>query len=136
MNQEKNTIVECLLKYINDHQMDNNDIGSFIESLKVDLLNIRLEKEKGLFVLKRRGGLQRFDPDKLKFNIASVSDSIKQPLNESDMLDIVRIVEKKLKAEHVKVVTSYHILETVLSTMKEEGFTSLSDVYRKYNHYL
>jgi len=80
-------------------------------------------------VIKRDGRLQEFDLSKIKTSIDRASDDARQPLNESDIENLARSIEKSLKNYQKEKIHSDIIQNFVLRELEKQGFGIVAKYY-------
>lgn len=125
-------IIEETSAYIKEKGIKNKELSSFLNNLRLDVLNVLFKNDKGLKVLKRRGGVEEFDIEKLKRNIASASDDVKQSLNEGDLNDIGREVLKRINENNQKVIFSKEIISVTERVLYDLGYDGVLVGYKNF----
>jgi transcriptional repressor NrdR len=82
-------------------------------------------------VIKTDGRLQEFDLDKIKTSIYRASDDANQPLNESDIANLARSIEKGLKNYQKGSIHSDVIQKFVLLELEKQGFKVVAEYYEQ-----
>ena len=82
-------------------------------------------------VIKRDGRLQEFDLSKIKTSIDRASDNAEQPLNESDIENLARSIEKSLKNYQKDSIHSDIIQNFVLRELENQGFKIVAKYYNQ-----
>ncbi|MGH4125824.1 MAG: ATP cone domain-containing protein [Clostridium sp.] len=82
-------------------------------------------------VIKSDGRLQNFDLSKIKTSIDRASDDARQPLNESDLENLARNIEKSLKNYQKDSIHSDIIQKFVLRELEKQGFKIVAEYYRQ-----
>jgi len=82
-------------------------------------------------VIKRDGRLQEFDLRKIKTSIDRASDDARQPLNESDLENLARSIEKGLKNYQKSSIHSDIIQTFVLKELEKQGFEVVAEYYNQ-----
>lgn len=82
-------------------------------------------------VVKRDGRLQDFDLNKIKTSIDRASDDARQPLNESDIANLARSIEKGLKNYQKESIHSDVIQKFVLLELEKQGFKLVAEYYEQ-----
>ncbi|MGH4138206.1 ATP cone domain-containing protein [Clostridium sp.] len=80
-------------------------------------------------VIKRDGKLQDFDLNKIKTSIYRASDDASEPLNESDIENLAKSIERSLQNYQKGSIHSDIIQIFVLRELKKEGFTGVATYY-------
>ena len=80
-------------------------------------------------VIKRDGRLQEFDLSKIKTSIDRASDDARQPLNESDLENLARSIQKDLKNYQKESIHSDIIQKFVLLQLEKHGFKVVAEYY-------
>jgi transcriptional regulator NrdR family protein len=80
-------------------------------------------------VIKQDGKLQNFDLSKIKTSISRASDDAGQPLNESDIENLARGVEKALKNYEKDNIHSNIVQNFVLRELEKAGFKIVAQYY-------
>lgn len=80
-----------------------------------------------LTVIKRSGKEEAFSIEKIKNSVAAASDELRRPLSSSDLQNLAGDIQKKLVGK--EKITSRELYETVIFTMREQGFSELTDAY-------
>lgn len=137
MNKDKmNTLADQIIEFVKNDKddFDAYKITGLLDDLKRLVLAKLYEGKEGLFVIKRRGGVEAFDEVKLANNLAKASDDAKTPLNESDLSILVKDVEKKAIEDHGdNLIESKDIIIFVLETLKNAGLKDMYEVYKRFN---
>jgi len=71
----------------------------------------------------------------LKYSMANASDNAKQPMNEGDLNNVLRMVKKSISDMGQKVILSKDLRILVLETLMKQGFSKVADAYRIYTKY-
>ena len=82
-------------------------------------------------VIKQDGRLQNFDLSKIKTSIDRASDDASQPLNESDIENLAKSIEKGLKNYQKDPIHSDIIQKFVLLELEKQGFTLVAEYYKQ-----
>lgn len=82
-------------------------------------------------VIKEDGRLQKFDLSKIKTSIYRASDDAMQPLNESDIENLAKSIEKDLKNYQKEKIHSDVIQKFVLRELEKQGFKAVSEYYNQ-----
>jgi len=82
-------------------------------------------------VIKRDGRLQNFDLSKIKTSIYRASDDASQPLNESDIDNVAKSIEKSLKNYQKDSIHSDIIQKFVLRELEKQGFKIVAEYYNQ-----
>ena len=80
-------------------------------------------------VIKQDGRLENFDLSKIKTSIYRASDDAGQPLNESDIENLARSIEKALKNYQKDNIHSNIIQNFVLRELEKQGFKIVAQYY-------
>lgn len=83
-----------------------------------------------LMIKKRSGIVQPFSPQKLKTALASTSDEIGRPFNESDLNDLVGDVQRILEGK--ETASSWDVYIIVLGLLYNRGFSKILESYAGY----
>lgn len=124
-------LVDYIYGYCNKNMIKPNDVSSFMDELKLNVLEKYFDSVPDTYVLKKNGTVEKFDQEKLYISIGAASDSIDEPLTSSDIHNIVVRALKSLEKGRVNIIPTYLIRRRVLEAMKELGF---DDVYNKYRN--
>lgn len=82
-------------------------------------------------VIKRDGRLQEFDLNKIKTSIVRASDDASQPLNESDIDNLGKSIERGLLNYQKGSIHSDIIQVFVLRELKKQGFGVVATYYNQ-----
>ena len=82
-------------------------------------------------VIKRDGRLQEFDLSKIKTSIDRASEDAEQPLNESDIENLAKSIEKSLKNYQKGSIHSDIIQTFVLRELEGQGFKIVAKYYNQ-----
>lgn len=82
-------------------------------------------------VIKRDGKLQDYNENKIMTTIEGASDDARMPLNEADAVNIIHIVNKKIKSLEKEEVTVQQIRELVIEALNEMGFSGIAKTYQE-----
>lgn len=82
-------------------------------------------------VIKNDGRLQEFDLRKIKTSIDRASDDARQPLNESDIENLAKSIEKGLKNYQKESIHSDVIQKFVLLELEKHGFKVVAEYYEQ-----
>ena len=63
-----------------------------------------------LLITKRSGGVEPYDPEKVKSSIADISDEVGQPLNESDLNSIIRELGQMLEGKESATTRQIYVI--------------------------
>lgn len=83
-------------------------------------------------VLKRNGNLQDFDLEKIRTTLICTADDLKEPLNESDIHNLLTEINKAINTKYKDPISHKDIHNTVILTLKEMGFLDMSVAYDKF----
>ncbi|QCX34153.1 ATPase [Caloramator sp. E03] len=83
-------------------------------------------------VRKKDGSFQEFNLEKIVRSIEAASDEVGEPMTLSDLNNISKEVEKKLKALYKDEVSYAEIRDTIVNELKSSGF---SDVAKSYSDF-
>ena len=124
-----NDLVDYVYDYCNNNMVKPNQISEFMEELKLDVLEKYFDAVPGTYVLKKNGSVENFDQEKLYLSIGAASDTIDEPLTNSDIHNIVIKSLKALEKGRVNIIPAPLIRHEIMNSMKKLGF---DDVYDKY----
>ncbi|MBZ9688139.1 ATPase [Clostridium estertheticum] len=82
-------------------------------------------------VIKRDGRLQEFDLSRIRTSIDRASDDANQPLNESDIENLAKSIEKGLKNYQKDSIHSDIIQKFVLRELEKQGFKIVAEYYNQ-----
>ena len=82
-------------------------------------------------VIKRDGRFQSFDLSKIETSIYRASDDANEPLNESDIHNLARSIEKEIQNLQKDTVHSYLIQGLVLGEIEKSGFHQVGKYYNR-----
>lgn len=134
MKDEKiNVMVDQIAKYILDNKFSNIELTNFLDQLKLDILNKVFADYNDLLVMKRRGGIEPFDLEKLKKNIAGSSDDVKQSLSEGELNMIAKHVKSKIKELNYSVISSKDIIGITQVALEELDYDGVLVGYSAFN---
>ncbi len=125
-------IVKETTEYIKEKGFKNKELTAFLNDLRLDVLNVLFKNDLGLKVLKRRGGVEEFDVGKLKRNIASASDDVKQSLNEGDLSNIANEILKRINKTNQKVISSREIIAVTEKVLYDLGYDGVLVGYKNF----
>ncbi|KRQ86891.1 Transcriptional repressor NrdR [Caloramator mitchellensis] len=83
-------------------------------------------------VRKKDGRIEDFDMDKLITTVENASDDVKEPMNLSDVENVVQEVEKRLIDEKIEVLDSDFIKDVVVEKLIEFGFKDVAKAYQEF----
>lgn len=120
--------------YFKDKDTSIEEIVREIDKLKIDVVKEYLNDSENdnLYVIKRSGNLEKFNPDKITRSIKNAADSNKQQINTSDIEILMQDVDKSMKELNRKVFRTDEIKEFVKKALKEEGYSQIYDSYVSY----
>lgn len=120
--------------YFKDKDTSIEEIVREIDKLKIDVVKEYLNDSENdnLYVIKRSGNLEKFNPDKITRSIKNAADSNKQQLNTSDIEILMQDVDKSMKELNRKVFRTDEIKEFVKKALTEEGYSQIYDSYVSY----
>lgn len=120
--------------YFKDKDTSIEEIVREIDKLKIDVVKEYLNDSENdnLYVIKRSGNLEKFNPDKITRSIKNAADSNKQQINTSDIEILMQDVDKNMKELNRKVFRTDEIKEFVKKALKEEGYSQIYDSYVSY----
>lgn len=128
-----NVMVDQIAKYILDNKFSNIELTNFLDQLKLDILNKVFADNNDLLVMKRRGGIEPFDLEKLKKNIAGSSDDVKQSLSEGELNMIAKHVKSKIKELNYSVISSKDIIGITQVALEELDYDGVLVGYSAFN---
>ena len=131
MTYEK-SLLDFIVKYIRENYISIEEVPSLMDKIELDILQILCQKEDTVYVLKKRTGVEQFDFIKLKRSIENVSDEINQPLNASEVDNIVKFIRESIKKDNLHIIESMKIRTMLVSRLKEIGYDKLADHYEKF----
>lgn len=120
--------------YFKDKDTSIEEIVREIDKLKIDVVKEYLNDSENdnIYVIKRSGNLEKFNPDKITRSIKNAADSNKQQLNTSDIEILMQDVDKSMKELNRKVFRTDEIKEFVKKALTEEGYSQIYDSYVSY----
>ncbi|MDO5690011.1 MAG: ATP cone domain-containing protein [Tissierellia bacterium] len=126
-------LVREVADFLNKEGIPDTRIMSFLEKMRMDILNERVKDSDSLFVLKRKGWIEEFNEEKLSANLATASDNIKQSLTDSELQMIIKGLKDKIRTDGKKVVPSGDILSYVEEILSDLGYERIREYYRIFN---
>ncbi len=134
MKDEKiNVMIDEISKYILDNKYSNIELTNFLDQLKLDILNKVFIGNDEVLVMKRRGGIEPFDLEKLKKNIAGSSDDVKQSLSEGELNMIAKHVKAKINGLNYRVISSKDIIGITQTALEELDYDGVLVGYSAFN---
>lgn len=124
-----NDLTKILFDYFKDNDIDPNKVANLIEDAKINVLD-EMFGEEGEWVLKKLGGVESFDKEKIFHSIAQTSDSAGAKMNSSDVNIIVEDVLKKMKSIKRNVYPTKEIRKYVEEALEEEGYKKVLETYK------
>lgn len=120
--------------YFKDKDTSIEEIVREIDKLKIDVVKEYLNDSENdnLYVIKRSGNIEKFNPDKITRSIKNAADSNKQQINTSDIEILMQDVDKSMKELNRKVFRTDEIKEFVKKALTEEGYSQIYDSYVSY----
>lgn len=120
--------------YFKDKDTSIEEIVREIDKLKIDVVKEYLNDSENdnIYVIKRSGNLEKFNPDKITRSIKNAADSNKQQINTSDIEILMQDVDKSMKELNRKVFRTDEIKEFVKKALTEEGYSQIYDSYVSY----
>jgi len=120
--------------YFKDKDTSIEEIVIEIDKLKIDVVKEYLNDSENdnLYVIKRSGNIEKFNPDKITRSIKNAADSNKQQINTSDIEILMQDVDKSMKELNRKVFRTDEIKEFVKKALTEEGYSQIYDSYVSY----
>lgn len=120
--------------YFKDKDTSIEEIVREIDKLKIDVVKEYLNDSENdnLYVIKRSGNIEKFNPDKITRSIKNAADSNKQQINTSDIEILMQDVNKSMKELNRKVFRTDEIKEFVKKALTEEGYSQIYDSYVSY----
>lgn len=134
MKDEKlNVMVGQIAQYILDNKYSNIELTNFLDQLKLEILNNVFADNNEVLVMKRRGGIEQFDLEKLKKNIAGSSDDVKQSLSEGELNMIAKHIKAKIKDLNLRVISSKDIISITQAALEELDYDGVLVGYSAFN---
>lgn len=114
--------IKCIKNYIVENNIPVDEVFDQLQEIKVQVI-CEMMKEDGQFVLKSKGTVEAFDPERLYYSIANASDSTKKSMTAADINAIVRGVRRTLFGnEKRKVATHVDVANAVVEELKDMNF--------------
>ncbi len=84
-----------------------------------------------LKVVKKRGNVVDFIPEKIQVSVSNTGNDINISLNQKDIDLIVKEVEDKIKTIRGTdgITSSYEIMSVVLTVLHDMGYPKIADAY-------
>lgn len=105
------------------------DVLVFTEILQVELLKDILKNSSCLYIIKKNGKIENFDPEKIKVSLARASDDIGEPLTGSDLEILTKEIILTVKKNKEKIIYSKKIKDYAIDALEKLGFAYLINVY-------
>ena len=120
--------------YFKDKDTSIEEIVIEIDKLKIDVVKEYLNdiENDNIYVIKRSGNIEKFNPDKITRSIKNAADSNKQQINTSDIEILMQDVDKSMRELNRKVFRTDEIKEFVKKALTEEGYSQIYDSYVSY----
>lgn len=132
---EKELLISAVVDYLKQKTISPEQAGILLKKIMGEIAQYYTRDLPGSFVMKRDGRMQQFDDRKLKYSMANASDNAKQPMNEGDLNNVLRMVKKSISDMGQKVILSKDLRILVLETLMKQGFSKVADAYRIYTKY-
>jgi transcriptional regulator NrdR family protein len=84
-------------------------------------------------VTKRDGRIQEFDINKIMITLQRAAEEIEEVFTGSDINNISKAIEEKVKSEYKGSIHVEKIQEIVLEQLREYGFNSVAGHYEEYS---
>lgn len=125
--------LDFVVEFYRSKGIEAPEAAEQLEKFRIDVLDRLLEKSKDYYVLKKDGRIEKFDKEKLYISIANASDQINEPLNKSDIDNIVTMtMENILKSNNGRTRTSRSIRNAVLESLDTMGFHKISQTFNNF----
>jgi transcriptional regulator NrdR family protein len=132
-NNVYDQLVDLIVELCKSKDIKAPEAADLFERFRVDVLERLLEGLRGYYVLKNDGRLEKFDKEKLYISIANASDEINQPLNKSDIDNVVNMaINNIVNLNNHKIVTSKSIRKAVVNSLNNMGFQNVSRNFSGY----
>ncbi len=129
-------LVKHIYDYCNENMVKPDEVDSFLDNTKLDLLTLYFKSTPGKYVLKNSGTIEKFDDEKLFLSIGSASDEIDEPLTRGDIHNIVNKALHDFNQDETGIIPTKLIRKKVLDALLELGFPDVYKRYRDHNPYL
>ena len=126
---EKDKILGTIKEYIEANNLNNREIADFITNLRIDIMQDKYKDQQGLFVLKNKGIVEKYDSEKLYNSLASVSDESKVNMNSADINIIIKDVEKNIKEANRNIIPAWDLREYVTNALKKHNYEKVEKCY-------
>jgi transcriptional regulator NrdR family protein len=83
-------------------------------------------------VIKKDGRMQDFDIEKIKLTLERVSDDVHEPLTESDIKKLAKIINDVIVNKNKEHVHSFEIRQIVIDQLRDAGFAHIAQAYDDY----
>jgi transcriptional regulator NrdR family protein len=132
-NNVYDQLVDLIVELCKSKDIKAPEAADLFERFRVDVLERLLEGLRGYYVLKNDGRLEKFDKEKLYISIANASDEINQPLNKSDIDNVVNMaINNIVNLNNHKIVTTKSIRKAVVNSLNNMGFQNVSRNFSGY----
>jgi transcriptional repressor NrdR len=82
-------------------------------------------------VIKKDGSLQNFDIKKVLLSVERASDDANQPMNESDVENVINSIKDRLFNLKKDAVEAELIRDVVIGELQSLGFSTVAEFYMK-----
>lgn len=82
-----------------------------------------------MYILKKNGEQQLFDPEKVATSIARASDDVSQPLGAGELRELKMLVTQRVQAFQTNPLPSSCVQVAVIASLKEMGFHTIAQSY-------
>ncbi|QQK08069.1 ATP cone domain-containing protein [Miniphocaeibacter halophilus] len=126
---DKKKILEDIKTYITENDLNDKEILKFISDLKLDIVCDYYKDKEGIYVIKKKGTVEKFDRDKLFNSLANTSDAAGTMMTKSDIEIVIREVNRKIEANNRNVVTTVELRDYVTNSLIDNSYTKVEQMY-------
>ncbi|MDY3006806.1 hypothetical protein HV819_05170 [Anaerococcus sp. AGMB00486] len=123
-------ITKLILSYYDKKNLSIEEMSSQLDKAKLEVIENFIDDE--LYVKKKSTKIEPFSIDKIALSVENAAKEVESPLNSSDLEIIKGDIEKIVKKEWKKIISTKTIRAYVEDILKKDGYTKVYESYRNY----
>lgn len=126
---DKKKILEDIKTYISENDLKDKEVLKFMSDLKLEVICDIYKEKEGIYVLKKKGTVEKFDREKLFNSLANTSDAAGTMMTKSDIEIVIREVNRRIEGNNRNVVTTIELREYVTDSLIDNSYTKVEQMY-------
>ncbi|WP_164995839.1 ATP cone domain-containing protein [Miniphocaeibacter massiliensis] len=126
---ERERILNDIIEYSKEQNYSTEELVKFINGLSMEVLGEKYKNSDKIYVLKNRGIIEEFDPEKVYYSLANITYKGQHCMTESEIYLAIKYLENSMKQLNRCVISTNEIRKLIAKYLEENGRTRVVNLY-------